>query len=561
VTYDTGGGGASGPFAPYRVTGGQISGEADAMMSRYEDVRNVSTETRAVHDGLLDVVEGMLVSAATDAAVPLTVTSSAIDDQATYAAACTRNFGQRVDEYNDTKSSPPRAVQILNSEYAALATSTMGVSPVQYPLGASEAERSQADEDYDTSVDTARQAAQAELRAEYQDLEQWIEDEGNQIAAMLDRGPNEADILTLWQAGAMPSWANVVYPQIDFNSVEIDDLPYDLRSLSPEELERIADGIAVSTLSAYIEAEIEFVSWQAEGKAEATYEVMADGTVVMSLALEAGLGREISVSGAAVDASAGLTTELELTFDSQEEAEAFLDGLDDAAFDLGLGDLPSAPTAVAENVAEYVMAQDITGFRGGVYGQATAEFENRYAEGEAEARLDAYYDFVKDEYGVQVAATLDAELGGEDSGYAASASLEGELVFDGNEDFQSLTLTGEMDGSVANERLGLDIPNTSTGQGVDVQLQVTKDDPGYEEIVAAVEGGDIDRAAQLAVDTGQVVVRQTTTETLASEDHEYKIFGQGAEVAYGADLEIADQIWVRQPGTNYYVPINADSTE
>lgn len=557
--FDSGGG--TGPFAPYPVTGALIRTEADTIMSKFAAVEKVYTETSATHRSLFGSIQGFLVESAAGSKAALVVTKSDINDQATYAAATARAFGDRVDEYNDTKTSSPRAVRYLNTAYTAATFSAFGVSPVAYPPGATQQERSELDGDYDAAVASKREQAQADLRAEYHQLQQWIEDRGNEIAAMLDRGPNESDILELWQTGALPSWANLVYPQINFTKVQIDQLPYDLRSLNPDELKKIADGVAIKTLKAYIEAEIEIASWEAEGKAEATYKVMADGTVVMSLVLEAGLGREIAVAGSEVDASAGLTTELELTFDSPEEAQAFLDGLDDAAFDLGWGDLPVAPAAVAHNVASYVLAQDVTGFKGGIYGKASAEFESSYATGEAEGRLDAYYDFVKQEYGVKVAAALDAELGQAGSGYSGSAKLEGEMIFDNNEDFQSLTLSGTMSGAVANQKLGLDIPNTSTAQGVDVRLKITKEDPGYEQIADAASSGDMDKAAELAIANGQVVVRQTTTEILASEEKEYKIFGQGAEVEYGASAEYANIVWVRQPGTNYFVPIHAGTTE
>ncbi len=527
------------------------------MMSRFDAVRAVYTDTRSIHGGLMGSLEGMFAAPAAGATADAAVVASEINDQATYAAATTRHFGDRVDEYNDTKADRPRAVKILNQEHAAMATSTFGVSAPVYPLGATSAERGDMDKQYESAVDSKRQQAQAFLREEYQQLQQWIEDRGNEIAAMLDRGPNESDILRLWQAGAMPSWATIVYPQINFKRAQIDKLPYDLRSLTPQELKKIADGVAMSTLKAYIEAEIEVATWEAEGKAEATVKVMADGTVVMTLVLEGGLGREITVAGAEVDASAGLTTQLELTFGSVENAKTFLDGLDDVAVDYNpLRDGFNAPAAIAENVAEYVEENsEITGFRGGVYGKASAEFESSLARGEAEGRLDAYYDFVKDEYGVKLAANVNAELGAAGSGTSGTAKLEGEMIFDGNEDFKSFTLTGAMSAAVANQKLGLNLPNTSTAQGVDVELKVTRDDPGYEQIVDAVKSGDVDKAADLAIENGRVVVRQTTTEIYASEEKDWRFLGQGAEVQYGASAETATTVRVRQPGTNYWVDI------
>lgn len=380
---------------------------------------------------------------------------------------------------------------------------------------------------------------------------------------MLDRGPNESDILALWQAGALPSQANVVYPDINFNKVKIDQLPYDLRSLSPEELKEIADGVAIDTLKGYIEAEIELATWKVEGKAAAEYKVMADGTVVMSLLLEAGLGREISLKGPEVNASGGVSTQLELTFGSPQEAAEFLDGLDDAAFDLKWHEATHAPDAVARNVAEYVLdGNNVTGFKAGIYGQASGEFDHAIGRGELEGRIDGWYDVVKDEYGLKLSASVEGELGEEDSGYSGTGNLSGEVTLDGDREFDQLKLTGAISASAANEKFGVTLPNTSTGQGVDVELLVTKDDPGYEQIADAVRGGDMERAADLAVDSGRVVIRQTTVETLADEEHGVDV-GPIGEVAvkYGATAEHANQVWVRQPGTNYLVPINAGRTE
>jgi hypothetical protein len=335
-------------------------------------------------------------------------------------------------------------------------------------------------------------------------------------------------------------------------------LPTSMDDLSQAELVALLGGdIAVSTISAFVSADVEVASFDLEGRAEGKYVVMADGTVKMSLALEAGLGRGISVNGTEAEVSAGGTTELELAFDSVDDAEAFLAGLDDATLEFdGLGDYLSPTTTVIDNVADYVMEQDISSFKTGVYGKGVVAIESPILDGAAEGRIDAYYDWAAEQYGVKVTAGVEGDLGSSDSGYAARAQLTGEVKLNNEGAFDELSLKGEMQGSLLNERLGVDIPGSRTGQGFDVELKVTSDNPAREQIEAAVGRGDLDEAVGLALDNGRVVVRQTTVETIEHEEHGVDLgFAQG-DIEYGATAETANQIWVRRPGTDNLVPLD-----
>ena len=332
----------------------------------------------------------------------------------------------------------------------------------------------------------------------------------------------------------------------------VDQLPTRMDSLTPEQLaDLLGDDVSIHTISAFLEVEAELATWEIEGKAQADYQVMADGTVVMALHLEAGLGREIEVAGTEADIGAGGTTDLELSFDSPQEAQKFLDGLDDAAMDIGLGDAltGAVPAKVASNVAAYVMKQDISSFRTGVYAAGEVEFDQPWAKGAVEGRAEAYYDWVKDQYGVKLEAKVSGEIGGANSGYEAAASLSGEVRISDSGEFDSLTLSGKMEGTAANERLGIAMPpGTSTGGGVDVQLTVDKDNPALEDIKTALGNGEVDRAKDLALDNGQLVVRQTVLEKYASGEHEFDTLVAEAEVKYGASGETAVQIWFREAG-------------
>ncbi|WP_206065189.1 hypothetical protein [Nocardioides sp. JQ2195] len=336
-------------------------------------------------------------------------------------------------------------------------------------------------------------------------------------------------------------------------------LPPSMDDLTQEELVELLGGdIAISTISAFLDAELEFATWELEGKAEAQYVVMADGTVRMSLSLEAGLGREIEVAGTEADVSAGGTTSLELSFDSPEEAKKFLDGLDDATLEFdGLGDFMSPGATVVSNVADYVMKQDITSFKVGVYGQGEVETDSPLGQATMSGRLDAYYDVVKEEMGIKVTGKLDVDNVAGHQDVSGAVELSGELTAKKNGDFNDFTLSGKIEASALNQKLGLDLPpGTSTGQGLDVELKVTADNPAAEAIKSAVARGDMDEATELAMENGRVVIRQTTIESLASEEIEFDAGVGGAEIEYGASVETANVVFVRPEGSHDLVQLD-----
>jgi len=333
----------------------------------------------------------------------------------------------------------------------------------------------------------------------------------------------------------------------------VTQLPTRMDEMTPEQLaEMLGDDVAIHTISAFLEAELELATWELEGRAQADYKVMADGSVLMALHLEAGLGREIEVAGTEADIGAGGTTDLQLRFDSVEEAQAFLDGLDDRALaDIGVGDVVTGqvPKRVATNVAAYIQEQEMDSFRTGVYAAGEMEFDQPWARGAVEGRAEAYYDWVQDKYGLKLEASAEAELGGRDSGYNAAASLSGEVQMTDDGRFDSLTLSGRMIGTAANEQLGIAMPpGTSTGGAVDLELKVEHDNPAIDDIKAAMAAGELDRAKELALDNGRLVVRQTVIEEYASGEHELDFKVAEAEVSYGASGETATQIWFREAG-------------
>ena len=341
----------------------------------------------------------------------------------------------------------------------------------------------------------------------------------------------------------------------------VEQLPTRMDHLSPEQLAALlGDEVTINTITAYLELEAEIGSFDFQGKVQGDYRVTADGTTYLALHLEAGLGREISVGGAEADASAGGTVDLELKFDTPEEAQTFLRNLKDRAlddvdaWDALTGD---APYEVARNVAEYVQEQDIDSFRTGVYVSATGEFDTPWARGAVEGRAEAYIDWATDQAGLKLEGSADAELGEKDSGYDAAASMSGEIKINSNGDFDSLTLEGKMSAVAANDTLGIAMPpSTSTGAGVDVQLVVNSDNPALDDIKAALSAGDVGRAKDLALENGTMIARETLIEKYAEEDHEVD-FGIGdVKVGWGASGETATQIWYREAGHHEVLQID-----
>ncbi len=91
-----------------------------------------------------------------------------------------------------------------------------------------------------------------------------------------------------------------------------------------------------------------------------------------------------------------------------------------------------------------------------------------------------FYDFADRERGLRASATVDASFLGatpDESVGGARAEVAGELVLgDGNE-FQSLTLSAEVGGSVPLDSLGFDLPGGVGGQAASVEFSIDRDNP------------------------------------------------------------------------------------
>lgn len=326
-------------------------------------------------------------------------------------------------------------------------------------------------------------------------------------------------------------------------------LPPSLDGMTPEEIaEKFGNEIALDTIAALLEIGIPlYRAINLDVGGEAQYSVMQNGDVKMSL--KTALGISLGEDGKALEGKigAGGFTDYELTFKSREEAEKFLDGLDDAA----LGGILGGQSARQAAVAAYIEQHDPTSAKVGVYGKAEFGFETPYADGGANGRVEGWYDAKKDdgEFGVKIEASVGGHAAVGDSGVKAGGSVDfsGEVKADRNGTIKEISLKGALTGEMANQKFGLNLPDGGSGGGGDVELKMDDDNVMWGEMNEALRKGDTSRAAEIAMDHGSAVVRSTT---VTSSEHDIS----SAEA--GVKQTSSQHAWVRPPNTDEFVNID-----
>lgn len=337
------------------------------------------------------------------------------------------------------------------------------------------------------------------------------------------------------------------------NEASASQLPPSLDSMTPEEIaERFGNEIAIETMMAQLEIGVPiYRAINLDFGGEAQYSVMQNGDVKMSLKMALGLG--LGEDGGAVEGQvgAGGFTDYELTFRSKEEAEEFLDGLDDAALQGILGGQGARQAAVIA----YINEHDVISAKVGVYGKGEIGFETPYAEGDANGRVEGWFDAKKDdgEFGIKVEASVSGNAAIADSGVKAGGSLDfaGEVKTDRQGTPKELSLRGALTGEMANQRFGLNLPGVGSGGAGDVELKMDDKNVMWGEMNEALRNGDMSRAADIAMDHGSVVIRATTVTT---NEQDVSSFEGGVE------RTSSHHTWVRPPNEDKFVDFDPDST-
>lgn len=372
-----------------------------------------------------------------------------------------------------------------------------------------------------------------------------------EFAERIDKALKRAEMA---DAGLAKSMADVVSDETKGGSGSIKDaaasqLPPSLDGMTPEEIaEKFGNEIAVDTMMAFLELGIPVykgVTLDFDGTAQ--YRVMQNGDVKMSLKFGAGAGVGVD-EALKLGAGVGGFSEFELTFKSKEEAETFLAGLDDVAKEAALpsGGAPVTPSSVGLKIAAYINEHDVTSAKVGLYGKGEFGFETPYIEGKVDGRTEGWYDAEREEYGVKVEGSVGGKVGVGETGVKAGGSFDfsGEVKTDDEGEPKEITLQGALTGEMANQKFGLNLPGVGSGAGGDVELKMDNQNVMWGEMQGALKEGDIERAAEIAMDHGSVVVRATE---VTRGDQDLGI-GEG-----GIKQTSSQHTWVRPPNVTEFV--------
>jgi hypothetical protein len=218
---DNGGGG--GPFAYYPTSGDAIRETADDIGTRAGDIGVVRRQVEDAHRLALAGIDGDLAVPMANAPVVTMATADRVEQAAWFAAGVIRMFADAVDDYNHYATGP-RSIEALNTAYLQARLDDFGLEASTYAKSGPKA-----DGDYDADRAAASAELLGSLSAEYHRLEAWLDLRADQVARMLDRGPNPGDVTVLWAAGALPPDATAVWPNLDLAEVPLMRMPYELR--------------------------------------------------------------------------------------------------------------------------------------------------------------------------------------------------------------------------------------------------------------------------------------------------------------------------------------------
>ncbi|MBA3311596.1 MAG: hypothetical protein H0U28_16355 [Nocardioidaceae bacterium] len=206
-------------FDYYPVGSFAIKAAAEETRGRVGAVRAVVSQLESDHRQAVGAVEGTLQDSLRDAPTEAVTRSSEVGRTAEYAAGCLELFSVAIDDYNFNRANP-RSISKLNLEYSTAVSNGFGLEPLP-----DDATDRQVDE-YSDDMVGASNAKIRELTWEKHRLDGWLDGEAGDIRNMLGRGPNDADLQTLWSSGMLPPYAPILYAGSQFSA---GDLPADAR--------------------------------------------------------------------------------------------------------------------------------------------------------------------------------------------------------------------------------------------------------------------------------------------------------------------------------------------
>ena len=201
-------------FEPYPVTGGEIRAAANDTRSRIESIRDLREQLEGAGRDTLAAVEGDLEGSVANAPTEAVTAGDMTIRDAEYAAGCLEYFAQAVDDFNTGRTSDPRSVQALNQAYAEAYDSGFGVS---YSMvdDTSPQTFERTHQRYSQLLGHARQAVMGALIREHSRSQDLLEQAAEDVSKMLSDEADPRNVQVLWEAGCLPAYAPIVFPDVD----------------------------------------------------------------------------------------------------------------------------------------------------------------------------------------------------------------------------------------------------------------------------------------------------------------------------------------------------------
>jgi len=222
-----GGGGYSGPFHHYGPSESTVEIEGDDLVDKGGKVANVANDVYQKELDAAKATQGPILGPITALNSQVYRDTIEVKDASVYAGGCVRKFGNAIGIHD-------KGIDRINSQYWTAYSNNFGVADIDWEHNkGAQRDPEGAKADHKEAIATAEASLMSELKKQATALRDDLDDEADKSAGMLDKGPSEDRMMSLFQSGDLPICATQLFPGYDFSKL-------DLRRMM-EELQRKGD--------------------------------------------------------------------------------------------------------------------------------------------------------------------------------------------------------------------------------------------------------------------------------------------------------------------------------
>ena len=213
-----GGGGYSGPFHHFGPAESTVESDGDVLIDRGGEICNVAQDVYQQELEAARGTDGPLLAPLTAANSRVYRRTLELKDASVYAGGCVRKFGNAIGIHD-------RGVDGLNTEYWQAYANDFGVAEIDWDRNkGAQRDPEGAEADRQAAIGRAESALMAELRRREGELRETLDGEADSSASMLDQGPSEDRMMSLFQAGDLPIMATQMFPGYDFSRLDMREM-------------------------------------------------------------------------------------------------------------------------------------------------------------------------------------------------------------------------------------------------------------------------------------------------------------------------------------------------